>query len=122
MEISFSFEKLEVWKLARELVNYVYDLTANFPKHERYGIANQFERSVCSVKTNLAEGAYRLSGKEQARFTEISYSSLMEVVSWAITCHDRKYISENELINIKQKAKHLSVKLSNFYKSQISKK
>jgi len=74
MEIKFSFENLEVWQLARALVNYIYDLTADFPKHERYGIANQIERSASSVMTNLAEGAYRLSKKEQARFTEIAYS------------------------------------------------
>lgn len=121
MEIKFSFENLEVWKLARELVNYIYDLTDQFPKHERYGVANQIERSVSSVMTNLAEGAYRLSGKEQARFTEISYASLMETVSWAITSHDRKYISKEELDTIKNKAKNLSVKLTNFYRSQKKK-
>jgi len=118
MEIQFKFEELRVYQLAREYTKHIYKLTERLPKDERFGIISQMRRSSSSVMTNIAEGAYRISGKEQARFTEYAYSSLMETVSWGITCFDQKYISQEELSDIKLKAKDLGVKLSNYYKSQ----
>ncbi len=118
MEVKFSFEELQVYQLARQLTNHIYKLTDKLPKEERYGIISQMKRSSSSVMTNIAEGAYRISGKEQARFTEIAYSSLMETVSWGITCLYQGYISQEELNDLKTMARNLGVKLNNYYRSQ----
>ena len=38
MEYKYSFEKLEVWNDARNLVKMIYLHTNNFPDRERFGL------------------------------------------------------------------------------------
>ena len=38
MEYKYSFEKLEVWNDARNLVKMIYLHTNNFPERERFGL------------------------------------------------------------------------------------
>jgi len=42
------------------------------------------QRAVVSISSNIAEGYVKSSSKEQVRFTEIAYGSLMEVLNQAI--------------------------------------
>jgi hypothetical protein len=35
----YSFEKLVVWQKARDFVSFIYEITKNFPKEEKYGLA-----------------------------------------------------------------------------------
>ena len=80
----YRFEKLDIWKLSRELVVAVYALTRGFPLEEKYALCSQIQRAVISVPSNIAEGMSRNSIKEQLRFIEIAYGSLMEVY-WSLT-------------------------------------
>ena len=66
--MSFNFEKLIVWREARELVKEVYRLTAKFPKDELFGLTNQLRRAAISILLNLAEGTNRKSIREKVRF------------------------------------------------------
>ncbi len=109
MRNKFAFENLEVWQLSRSYLKLIYSLTKTFPEFERFILANQLERAALSVMTNLAEGSGRKSGKEQARFTEIAYSSLLETASLSIASFDKNYISEEDLNQIRSKVKNLSV-------------
>ncbi|GAA5521893.1 hypothetical protein Asal01_01841 [Fodinibius salicampi] len=36
----FSFEKLDVWKKSKDLTVSIYDITSNFPKHEKFGLVS----------------------------------------------------------------------------------
>jgi hypothetical protein len=40
-DYKFSFEKLEVWQLAKKLTINIYDETKNFPRDEKFGIVTQ---------------------------------------------------------------------------------
>ena len=100
MEYVFSFEKLEVWKKARELVVKIYACTKKFPAEERFGLTSQIQRAAVSVSSNLAEGTSRSSYKEKLRFTEIAYGSLMETYCQLITAQDLNYLKAEELDNI----------------------
>lgn len=79
MGYRYSFEKLEVWSDARELVKTIYKTTENFPDKEKFGLSSQVQRAVVSIVSNIAEGVSRNSVKEQIRFIEVAYGSLMEV-------------------------------------------
>lgn len=70
---TFSFEKLDVWKLSRNFSINIYEISRNFPEGEKYGLTSQIRRAVVSVSSNIAEGSARSSGVEQSRFTEIAY-------------------------------------------------
>ena len=50
------FRELEVWQLGMALAKRVYELTADFPREERYGLSSQLQRSAVSIPSNIAEG------------------------------------------------------------------
>ena len=99
---TYSFEKQEVWILAKELTVFIYSITKPFPKDERYGLISQMRRAAISVCSNFAEGNAKKSGKEKARYTEISYCSLMELLNQAIISHELKYLEDNALMKMRK--------------------
>ena len=90
----FPFEKLEVWKKSIDLATMIYKLTSSFPKTEMYGLSSQIQRAAVSVSSNIAEGSVRFSAKEQVRFYEVAFGSLMEVISQTILAKKLNYISD----------------------------
>lgn len=94
--MKFPFEKLEVWVLAKDLDRDIYAVTRSFPDCERYGIISQITRAAVSVASNIAEGNSRFTGKEQARFVEIAYGSLMEVACQLVICVELGYIEHQQ--------------------------
>ena len=113
------FEKLEVWQLARILASDIYITTRNFPSEEEFSLVSQIRRAAVSVAANIAEGAGRISAKEQARFTTMAYSSLMELYNHLIIASDLGYIEQAIISEYKGKIQVLSIKLSNYKKSQL---
>ena len=118
-EYQFSFEKLAVWQLARKLATAVYKVTQSFPAEEKFSLVSQIRRSAVSVSANIAEGTTRQTAKDQAHFTTISYSSLMELFNHLIIAADLGYIRNDELVVYRQQIQQLSVKLSNLRASQV---
>jgi four helix bundle protein len=80
---------LEVWRQSIELAKAVYQLTADFPNSELYGLVSQMRRSAVSVASNIAEGAARNSDKEFIQFLYIALGSIAEL--------DTQYILAKEL-------------------------
>ena len=97
----YSFEKLDVWKLSRKLTKNIYQISAKFPDSEKFGLTSQIRRASISVSSNIAEGSSRKSGIEQARYTEIAFGSLLEILNQLIAANDLEYITE-EVINIQR--------------------
>ena len=91
---TFGFEKLEVYVEARKLVSAIYRLSALFPESERFALSDQIHRAAISITSNLAEGTSRISKREKAHFVEISYGSLMEVLSQLQIALDLGYIQQ----------------------------
>lgn len=97
----FSFEGLEVYQAARNLVKEVYLLQSKFPKTEFFALGDQVRRSASSVTSNIAEGSGRSSNKEKVHFIEIAYGSLMEAFSQLQTAQDLGYITEGDIDSIR---------------------
>jgi len=70
---------LEVWKKALAFVNCIYQLTAQFPDEEKFGLTSQMRRSAISIPSNIAEGAGRSTKKEFINFLHISQGSIAEI-------------------------------------------
>ncbi|MCL5030978.1 MAG: four helix bundle protein [Bacteroidetes bacterium] len=120
MEYQFGFEKLKVWQSSRELVVSIYKITNTFPKEERYCLVDQIRRAIISVASNLAEGSSRISSKDQAHFTNLAYSSLMEVLNQLYIANDLNYISEEIFAKLKGKISEISNQLNALRKSQLN--
>ena len=114
----FSFEKLEVWQLAKELVLQIYGISKKFPDNEKYGLVSQMNRAAVSVASNIAEGSSRMSKKDQAHFSQLAYSSLMELVCQLDICKDLDFIAKKEHAKIREKILVLSNKINALYHSQ----
>jgi len=71
--------KLRAFELADELALSIYHATANFPKHEQFGLTNQLRRAAVSVPSNIVEGCARHSEADYLRFLDIAYGSVREV-------------------------------------------
>jgi len=117
----YSFEKLEVWKLSRELATRIYHVTKEFPSEEKYGLVAQMRRCSVSISSNLAEGSSRKSMKDQAHFTQIAYGSLMELLNQLIISADLGFMTESQLIELRPKIEEIGNKLNAFRNSQLSK-
>ncbi len=118
MEYLYAFERLDVWQVLRTFVKDIYVLLRTFPDFEAYNITSQIRRAAVSVSLNIAEGSTRNSLKEQSRFTEIAYGSLLEVYCSLLLAKDLNYIREDDLRNVSDKVKELSNKLNALKNSQ----
>ena len=119
MKEYFGFEKLSVYKSARQLVKEIYSLQKKFPSEEKYALGDQLRRSSVSIVANLAEGGGRFSAKEKVHFVEISYGSLLEAYSELQLACDFGYISETELIDIGSNFEETAKMLSGLRNSLI---
>ena len=115
--MQYSFEKLDVWQKSRKLVKLVYQETKAFPLAEKYGLTSQIRRAAVSVSSNIAEGSVRWSQKEKARFYEIAYGSLIEVLNQSILSIDLEFLEEQQLKSIRTEIETLSRMISALYKS-----
>lgn len=115
----FSFQKLQIYQLAKEIVKYNYKLTKKFPSEEKFALVQQMNRAAVSLPSNIAEGTGRKSNKDKAHFINIAYGSLMELVCQMEIALELEYIEQSEYDEFIKKAKNLSVKMSNFLKTIV---
>lgn len=96
-----SFEELDVWRKAHELVLSIYRETKEFPKEERFGLISQIRRAVSSVPANIAEGFGRRSTKDFLRYLEIASGSLEETKYFVRLSRDLEYFDEKRFLQLK---------------------
>jgi len=116
----FPFEKLETWQDARKLVKSIYELTKDFPAEERYGLTSQINRAAVSVASNLAEGSSRTSLKDQGHFSQLAFSSLLELACQINLATDIGFSTEECARNLRKDIDKLAYRINALRKSQIA--
>jgi len=111
--LNLNHKKLEVWKESIELVKVIYNITANFPKSELFGLSSQLRRAGVSIASNIAEGCSRKFSIERKRFFEISRSSLVEIDTQLEISLQLNYVKNGELEILSESINKLFAKLSN---------
>ena len=96
----FGYRKLIAYVKACEVRREVYRLIKKFPKEEQFALCDQLRRAAVSITSNIAEGMTRYSNKDKTHFLEISFGSLMEVMSQFEVAYDEKYINEDDFNNM----------------------
>lgn len=87
-----SYQDLDVWRKAMDLVTEVYTLTQAFPREEMYGLTSQVRRAVVSIPANIAEGWGRKSRKEYIQFLRIARGSLLELETLLMIAVNLNYL------------------------------
>ena len=112
----YKFQRLEVYQLALDYIDFVYHLSKQLPDSERFNLRSQLERASTSIALNIAEGSTSQSDPEQARFLGLAVRSFLETVAcWDLVAR-RSYVSSNELIAVREQGHSLFVKLQAFRK------
>jgi four helix bundle protein len=70
---------LLVWRKGMDLAVAAYDLTARFPKDERFGRVSQMRGAAVSVPSNIPEGHARRTTGEFLQFISQAEGSLAEL-------------------------------------------
>jgi four helix bundle protein len=98
----FSFEDLEVWQKAVEFACRVTQITGKIETDRKhYRLIENCESASCSIASNIAEGKGRYSKKEFVQFLYIARGSLFETITSLIIFERNKWISYNELQEMK---------------------
>jgi four helix bundle protein len=92
-----SFRDLTVWQRAVELATCIYQVTAQFPRSEIYGLTSQLRRAAVSVASNIAEGAGRGSKKEFKQFLQMARGSNGELQTQLIIASNLEIATRNQV-------------------------
>ena len=109
-----NFEELEVWKKARSLCQKIYRITDYEKFSKDYRFVAQIRAAAGSIMDNIAEGFEHENNKELIRFLYISKGSCGEIRSQLIRANDCHYISDEELIELKNRVLELSANIFKF--------
>ena len=90
------FKELKVWEKSHQLTLKIYQVTANFPQDEIYGLRSQIRRSCASIPTNIAEGCGRPGDADFGRFLGIAMGSASELEYLLLLSKDLNFIKESD--------------------------
>jgi len=112
-EERFSFEDLEVWQEAVDFADRCLDVTDRINDTRRhYRLLGQLEGAAVSPALNIAEGKGRYSKKEFVQFLYVARGSLFEAATLLLIFRKRKWIGENEHLELKRAAIRLGRRIS----------
>ena len=89
-----NYRELKIWQRSMDYVVKIYEVSADFPREEKYGLSAQLRSCVVSVPSNISEGAGRGTNKQFKRFLEFSMGSINEAQTQIELAYRVKYISK----------------------------
>lgn len=111
-----SYKNLEIWKLSRELVIEIHEMTLHLPKFEQFEEAQQIRRSMKSVRSNIVEGySRRIYKQEFVRFIVFALASADETLDHLEILFETKSLTNKEQFDsLHERLNLLSKKINNF--------
>jgi four helix bundle protein len=113
----FRFQDLEIWQLAIEIANELFDIADELEEKKLYKFAEQLRGAGMSMSNNIAEGSGSNSKKEFYQFLNIARRSTFENANILILLQKRDLISQKILDQKLDKLDQLCRKITNFQKS-----
>jgi len=117
-----SFEDLDVWEAAHELVLEIYRITKSFPEEERFRLIDQLCRSAASIPANIAEGTGKKTLNEYIQFLYNARGSFEETRYHLILARDLDYVDKTEFDTLTKQCNSIGKMLNGLIKSLKSSK
>jgi four helix bundle protein len=118
----FPFEKLDVWKLAVDLAEFILELLGKLPPNRHLRLISQMEAAATSPAQNIAEGKGRQYKKEFIQFLHIAYGSLYEVVTLNEVFNRKELFQKEDSIKVRRLCEDIDRKLNGLINSLKGKK
>ncbi|MEW6506977.1 MAG: four helix bundle protein [Bacteroidota bacterium] len=113
----FRFEDLEIWKLAIEIADKLFDIADDLEIKKLFRFAEQLRGAGMSMSNNIAEGSGSTSNKEFKQFLNIARRSTFENANIIIILNRRRLVEENLKNDLLEQLDILCRKITNFQKS-----
>ncbi|MEO0162211.1 MAG: four helix bundle protein [candidate division WOR-3 bacterium] len=98
----FDFEKLDVYQLALDFVDEVFEITSKIPWQLQSSLGDNFRRTALSIVSNIAEGSGKISNREKKHYYKITLTSDRECIPMITLLKRRKLISQNIYENLRE--------------------
>lgn len=108
MPLFKSFEEIEAWQRARELVRQVYRASGTGDFFRDFGLRDQMRRAGVSVMANIAEGFERGSNKQFLQYLAVAKASSAEVRCHLYVALDQGYLSKEEAATLFERVTEVS--------------
>lgn len=103
------FEDLEIWRMARVLVNSIY---SDYRNCRDNGFKDQITRAGVSIMNNISEGFCRNSDAEFRQFLNVSKGSAGEVKNMYYIAEDLKFVGPELSLDRRNKTQWLINRIS----------
>ncbi|MBM3249979.1 MAG: four helix bundle protein [Candidatus Omnitrophica bacterium] len=107
-DLEFDFERLEVYKLALEFLDFIFMVCKDIPRDLEYCLGDNLKRAGISISNNIAEGSGKKSGREKARYYGISLDSARECVNMFIILNRRQAVNKEDYLKARSYGKRLT--------------
>ena len=115
--VKFRFQDLEIWQLAIEIADELFDVADEPEKKRLYRFAEQLRAAGMSMSNNIAEGSGSSSNKEFKQFLNVARRSTFENANILFLLRKRGLITEGVLEKLLDKLDHLCRQITNFQDS-----
>jgi len=109
---SKSFEEIEAWQSAMDIVTDVYRLTSNERFRRDRGLREQLQRAAVSVPANIAEGFERRGDAEFARFLTIAKGSAGELQTHLLIAQRLEYLPKQMASDLLCRTREVSAEIA----------
>ncbi|MBB2145375.1 four helix bundle protein [Pedobacter sp. LMG 31464] len=109
-------EDLEVYMLAEEFSNEVWDVAAKWDYFAKDTVGKQVYRCADSISANIAEGYGRFHFKENKNFCYYSRGSILETKSFLRKMKHRSLVTSEGYENLFNKLEIIHIKLNAYIK------
>jgi len=113
----FRFQDLEIWKLAVEIANKLFDIADSLDKRKFFRFAEQLRGAGISMPNNIAEGSGSNSQKDFIHFLNMARRSTFENANMIIIYAIRDLIAENVRDEVLGKLDTLCRKITMFQRT-----
>ncbi len=115
----FRFEDLEIWKMAIEIGDRLFDIADRLREQKRFRFAEQLDGAGMSLSNNISEGSGSVSNLDFSRFLNYTHRSIYECANVLVILLRRNLVSEQEKEELYENLEHFSRKVSKFRKTLI---